>query len=146
MSSNTGSRRELVEAVVAAVRANADQTDRLDQLAAAQFGLNRTDGRGLELLRRLGPMTANQLAAQLGMTTGGVTTVIDRLEYAGYARRRHDSEDRRRVLVEATTLAAEREFEIFGTLIEGTARFVSAFPDSDLETIERFMRGLADGL
>src|ERR1700738_1766643 len=95
MSSDTGSRRELVEAVVAAVRANADQTDRLDQRAAARFGLNRTDGRGLELLRRLGPMTANQLAAQLGMTTGGVTTVIDRLEEPGDARQRDGSEGRR---------------------------------------------------
>jgi len=144
MSSDREGRRELIEAVMSAVRANADQTDRLDQLAAAQFGLNRTDGRGLELLRRLGPMTANQLAIKLGMTTGGVTTVIDRLEHAGYARRRQDSEDRRRVLVQATKLAAVRESEIFGTLIDGTARALSSFPDSELATIERFMRRLGE--
>jgi DNA-binding MarR family transcriptional regulator len=38
-----------------------------------------------------------------------VTAVIDRLERAGYARRVGDPKDRRRVLVELTPLARERE-------------------------------------
>lgn len=125
--------------VMATVRANADQSDRLDQLASERFGLNRTDGRGVEILSRLGPMTAKQLAVYLGMTTGGVTTVIDRLEKAGYVRRRHDSEDRRRVLLETTDLLATREREIFGELIVKTLQLVSSYDDRELDVIGKFL-------
>jgi DNA-binding MarR family transcriptional regulator len=124
---------------MATIRANADQSDRLDQLASARFGLNRTDGRGVEILGRLGPMTAKQLAVYLGMTTGGVTTVIDRLEKAGYVRRRHDGEDRRRVLLETTDLLATRESEIFGELIRKTLQLVSSYDDAELEVIGKFL-------
>ena len=139
MSSERRARQEVVGRVMAQIRANSDQTDRLDQLASARFGLNRTDGRGLELLRRLGPMTANTLAKALGMTTGGVTTVIDRLERAGYARRRRDSNDRRRVLVEATEQAARREGEIFGDLIAKTMQLVASYDDQQLELVHEFL-------
>ena len=139
MSSETPTRPERVARVVALIRENADRTDRLDQLAAARFGLNRTDARSFEILRRLGPMTANRLADQLGMTTGGVTTVIDRLETAGYVRRRHDSQDRRLVLVETTRLAAQREQEIFGELIAATARQVSSYGDEELAVIAEYL-------
>jgi DNA-binding MarR family transcriptional regulator len=144
MSNNNPSRRELITRVVAAIRTSADATDRLDQLAAKRFGLNRTDTRSLEILRRLGPMTANKLAVQVGVTTGGVTTVIDRLERAGYARRRSDEQDRRLVLVEATKLAAQREHEIFGDLIDGSAKVVSSFSDAELVVIERYLSQIGE--
>ena len=47
-------------------------------------------------------ITAGELAAEAGLTTGAVTAVIDRLERAGYARRVRDDEDRRRIKVEVT--------------------------------------------
>src|SRR5262245_30017421 len=99
MSESTDS-RPLIEAVQAGLRAVATEIDRLDQLSADQFGLNRTDQRALDIVSRLGPLSATALASALGLTTGGITTVIDRLEQAGYARRRPDPVDRRRVLVE----------------------------------------------
>lgn len=139
MSSDRRARRERVNRVMATIRANADQSDRLDQLASARFGLNRTDGRAVEILSRLGPMTAKQLAVYLGMTTGGVTTVIDRLEKAGYIRRRHDGVDRRRVLLETTELLVAREREIFGELIGKTLQVVSSYDDRELDLIGRFL-------
>lgn len=129
--------------VMSAIRTQADQSDRLDQLASVRFGLNRTDGRAIELLARLGPMTAKQLAGHLGMTTGGVTTVIDRIERAGYVRRRQDGEDRRRVMLETTALQAAREKEIFGALIERTGRFVGSLSDDDLKVIRHFLETLS---
>ena len=144
MSSDPVSRPSLIQSVVAAIRANSDQVDRLDQLAASRFGLNRTDSRALEIVSRTGPLTARKLAEELGMTTGGVTTVIDRLERAGYARRRHDLEDRRRVLVEATELTGDREREVFGELIGETFRLAGSYSDAELATIKDFLeRGSA---
>ena len=133
------SRQELVQTVIALVRATADQTHRVDQLAAAQFGLNSTDARALEVVSRTGPLTAKRLSRALGMTTGGVTTVIDRLERAGYARRRDDASDRRRVLIEATELTRRVEGEMFGELIRDNARLVGSFSERELAVIKDFL-------
>jgi DNA-binding MarR family transcriptional regulator len=53
-------------------------------------------------------MTAGRLAELSGLTTAAVTSVLDRLERAGYARRVRDQEDRRQVIVEVTPLLLER--------------------------------------
>lgn len=121
------------------VRANADRIDQVDQLAAARFGLNPTDSRALELVSRTGPLTAKSLARALGMTTGGVTTVIDRLERAGYARRRDDPNDRRQVYVEATDLTKQVEEEMFGELMRDDARLVRSYNQRDLAVIKDFL-------
>src|SRR5262245_36542032 len=118
--SRHSARRPLVEAVQAELRGLGTEVDRLDGLAAERFGLNRTDLRCRDRLGRAGALAPTELARALGFTTGGVTTVIDRLEQAGYARRRPDPADRRRVIVEATALVAQREAEVFGRLIQST--------------------------
>lgn len=130
----------LAESVVALVRANADMVHRVDQLAAIGFGLNDTDARALEIVSRLGPIQASQLARELGMTTGGATTVIDHLEEAGYARRRRgDEEDRRRVFIEVTDLTRRVEAEMFGKLIADNRRLVASYSKSDLAIIKDFL-------
>jgi DNA-binding MarR family transcriptional regulator len=54
------------------------------------------------VLSQQGPMTAGQLAQHTGLSSGAMTTALDRLESAGYARRVRDEQDRRRVVVELT--------------------------------------------
>ena len=71
-----------------------------DEGLAKKFKLSRTDMRCLDLIGRLGPMTAGHLAEESGLTTGAVTFILDRLEAAGMVTRRRDTEDRRRVWVE----------------------------------------------
>src|SRR5262245_3014352 len=131
--------RPLVEAVLAALRALAAEVDRVDRLAADRYGLNRTDLHGLEIVGRSGGLTPTELALALGFTTGGVTTVIDRLERAGYARRRSDPGDRRRVVVEATELTAERDAEVFGQLIRSTEQLAATYTDAELAVIRDFL-------
>ena len=125
---------------MALVRANADLVHRVDQLAATSLGLNDTDARALEIVSRLGPIQASQLARELGMTTGGVTTVIDHLERARYARRRRgDERDRRRVLIEATDITRRVEAEIFGELMADDRRLAASYTKSDLAIIKDFL-------
>src|SRR5689334_19344681 len=100
MSSNIGASRPAVAAVLSELRGLSTEIDRLDQRAADRFGVNRTDLRALELLGAAGKLAPTALAAAIGFTTGGVTTVLDRLERAGYVRRRPDPDDRRKVVVE----------------------------------------------
>ena len=131
--------RPLVEGVLAELRALAAEIDRLDRLAADRYGLNRTDLHSLEIVGRTGGLTPTELAQALGFTTGGVTTVIDHLERAGYVRRRPDPGDRRRVVVVPTELTAERDAEVFGQLIRSTERLAATYTDAELAVIRDFL-------
>lgn len=73
----------------------------LYQLAIAdRLGLSMTDLVCGEILSRTGAITAGELAELIGLTTGAITGVVDRLEKAGFVRRVNDPNDRRRVILE----------------------------------------------
>ena len=67
------------------MRAAQAPIDQLDDAACRALGINRTDGRCLDIIDREGPVPAGRLAEASGLTTAAVTAVIDRLEKAGYA-------------------------------------------------------------
>jgi DNA-binding MarR family transcriptional regulator len=125
--------------VAGSLRALSTEIDRLDQAAADQYGLNRTDMRALDIVGRAGPLTPTDLARLLGFTTGGVTTVLDRLERAGYVRRRADATDRRRLVVETTAATTNRDQEVFGDLIRQTGELVAAYTEDQLAVIDDFL-------
>ena len=133
------SERALPAQVTGSLRALSTEIDRLDQAAADRYGLNRTDMRALDIISRAGPLAPTDLARQLGFTTGGVTTVLDRLERAGYIRRRPAPGDRRRLLVEATQATAARDAEVFGGLIRQTSDLLAAYTDDQLLVIDDFL-------
>ena len=131
--------RSLAGQVAGRLRALSTEIDRLDQAAAVRYGLNRTDMRALDILGQAGPLAPTDLARQLGFTTGGVTTVLDRLERAGYIRRRPDPRDRRRQVVQTTSATAARDQEVFGDLIRGTGDLLAAYTDDQLQVIGDFL-------
>ncbi len=106
----------LIASLADEVRAAQAATDQLDEAACRAMGINRTDGRCLDVIDREGPVPAGRLAEASGLTTAAVTAVIDRLAKRGYVRRLGDPADRRRVLVEMTPLARERAAVIWGPL------------------------------
>ncbi len=89
-----------LDAVVRALRRVDFQRDLFGQRIAIRLGLSESDVRALGLLIDAGAATAGRLAEAMGLTTGAVTRLIDRLEQAGYVRRVPDPSDRRRVIVE----------------------------------------------
>lgn len=131
--------RALPGQVVAGLRALSTEIDRLDQAAAERYGLNRTDMRALDIIGRAGPLAPTALARLLGFTTGGVTTVLDRLEKAAYIRRRPDPGDRRRQLVETIEATAARDEEVFGDLIRGTRDLLTDYTSDELLVIRDFL-------
>jgi len=52
-----------------------------------------------------GPLPAGEVGAQMHITSGTMTSVLDTLERKGYIQRLADPDDRRRVLVEVTPAA-----------------------------------------
>jgi DNA-binding MarR family transcriptional regulator len=122
------------------VRANQRTTDVVDDLVTQLLGVNRTDGRCLDILDQHGRMSAGQLAEASGLTTGAITAVIDRLERAGYAQRVADPADRRRVLVDLTPTAREATWELFGPLAEAWGPLSDRYSDDDLRLLLDFHR------
>ena len=138
------SKKELIEEVIHLARAQQAANDALDEIAYQKLGINRTDGRCLDIVQNNGPMTAGRLAELSGLTTAAVTSVLDRLEKAGYARRVRDENDRRQVIVELTPLTAERGQQIWGPLGEEATAEMERRPIEQLKLVRDFLRAGRD--
>jgi DNA-binding MarR family transcriptional regulator len=131
---------ELIGELFASVRANQLATDKMDDAAARGMGVNRTDSRALDIVERLGPVTAGKLSIDAGLTSGAVTAVIDRLVEKGYVRRVADPADRRRVLIEKTEKLEEVSKRFYGPLAERSLPLIDKFSNAELEAIVRFLK------
>ncbi len=110
---------------------------------ASRNNLHATDLRALICLLdadRFGvPATPGLLSAALGLTSASTTALVDRLERAGHIRRRRDTADRRRVLLEVTQSATELGWAFFGPLIGAANSTIEGFTPDERNTIERFL-------
>jgi len=122
------------------VRRSQAATDRFDQSVADALGMNRTDMRCLDVLEREGSVTAGRLAEATGLTSGAMTTALDRLERAGYARRVRDASDRRRVLVEVTAKAAIDVGRFYAEHSAVGERLYQRYNEKQLELLLGFVR------
>lgn len=103
--------------LVAACRRLYASIDRLDTKAANTVGVSRNDLRCLNMLAEA-PIKPSNIAAELGLTTGSVTTLLDRLEKADLARRELDPNDRRGIVVHPTQYL----FEALGPIYSAVAK------------------------
>lgn len=133
-------KQELVDELLHLARAHEAANDAFDEVAREKLGINRTDLRCLNIIDNSGPMTAGRLAELSGLTTAAVTSVLDRLELAGYARRVRDQPDRRQVMVEVTPLLAERATPIWGPLGEEARSTLSRMSAEELRALIDFYR------
>jgi DNA-binding MarR family transcriptional regulator len=134
------SKKDLVQQAITLVRENQAANDAFDELAYEKLGINRTDGRCLDIIENKGPLTAGRLAERSGLTTAAVTAVLDRLERAGYARRVRGETDRRQVMVELTPLMAERGTQIWGPLGKEAVEELSRMSAEELRAVIEFLR------
>lgn len=134
MSSANGERiqRALQAALVNAVLGN--------ERIAREFDMLVTDLQTLHLLvLREDARTPKKLSQTTGLPTSTVTRVLDRLEAAGYLRRAHDAQDRRRVnidlLPEKIQPIIDRYAQYSATLDEANAEF----SEDELELVARYL-------
>jgi DNA-binding MarR family transcriptional regulator len=133
-------KRGVFEELISEVRRSQGATQRFDQAVADALGLNRTDMRCLDALEREGSVAAGRLAELMGLTSGAITTALDRLEQAGYARRVSDPADRRRVLVEVTPRAHEIADGYYKDHQELSEQLYQRYTRSQLELLLEFVR------
>lgn len=84
-----------------------DADRRLRSAAAEHLGLTSADFDAVHYLASAGPVPAGRIAEAMGITTGAVTGLVDRLERAGWVERARHEVDRRQVVVQVT--AARRQ-------------------------------------
>jgi len=137
---NQRPRLQLLLQVGDASRINQGATNQFDEQLGVFFGINRTDGRCIDTILRLGRVSAGQLANLSNLTTGAVTAVIDRLERAGYVARVRDTLDRRKIWVEPTPHARALADTIFGVYEIIGPLMTRRFSDEQLAGILAFLR------
>jgi DNA-binding MarR family transcriptional regulator len=134
--------------LAALIRQYQRDVDVFDQAVADRCGLSRTEFRCLDLVLELTiaqtPATPGRLAEEAGLSPSTMTSVLDRLERAGYLRRVREQEDRRQVLLQLTADFAEVTEEIFAPVAaEGTVQ-LNRLSDTEVETLIRFFSDTHD--
>jgi DNA-binding MarR family transcriptional regulator len=132
-------REELLKDLNEALRKVGAQSVLLSNAVSRLVGLNTTDLECLDLLLLSGVTTAGTLAAHTGLTTGAMTAVIDRLEQAGFARRRRDPNDRRRVLVEALPRCVQEIGPLYRPLAHSTEKMHREYDDRQLALVVEYL-------
>ena len=110
-------------------------------LIGERLGLNPTDHKCLDVIvRTRTPMTATQLAEETGLSTGTITGVMDRLEKAGYVKRKRDPNDRRLIFIKPLLEKAMIKLgPIFEPMRQATRNLYSEYTDEELTTILDFI-------
>lgn len=93
--------RETLKALILASRRIHGAIDAIDYGIAERLGIHRNDLRAINLLED-GPLIPRVIGESIGLTSGAVTALIDRLEKAGFVERKPSETDRRSIEVSLT--------------------------------------------
>ncbi|MGE5286225.1 MAG: MarR family winged helix-turn-helix transcriptional regulator [Micromonosporaceae bacterium] len=132
-------RSQLLAEVIAEAPRQAGAIVRLNIAIGHQLGMALADLQCMRLLSDK-PSTPSQLAAQLGLTTGAMTKVLDRLQNAGFITRSADPSDRRRIIIAADPAGLAELAGHFGPMGDQMSAYLSRCTRDELETILEFMR------
>jgi MarR family transcriptional regulator, organic hydroperoxide resistance regulator len=135
---STENRAVLYGVVVRQVRHFIAGSILFNQKVADRVGLHLTDMQCINLLEMLGPTTPGELARCMGLTTGGVTVMLDRLEKRGYIKREPNPGDRRSLLVRVLPKKFERLDSFYGEINRRFGAVLDETPEEDLETVIEF--------
>jgi len=132
-------RDRLLVALDEAIRKVGAQAVLISDLVATRVGINSTDLECLDLLQLNGPITAGQMSTRSGLTTGATTAMIDRLERAGYVRRRRDSGDRRVVVVEVLEHCGSHIAPLYQPIQKDLEKLHARYSNRELEIVVRYL-------
>jgi DNA-binding MarR family transcriptional regulator len=114
------------------------ETAMFHQTAAAKYGLGITDMKTVSVLMQEGSMTAGQIANRLSLTTGAITSVIDRLEKHDLVKRTADAKDRRKVVVVVKHEKLAAGENVYQSMGEAFDKLLQNYSTTELEFLVRF--------
>ena len=106
-----------------------------NQQVADRVGLRLTDVQCINVLDLMGPSTPGELARSTGLTTGGVTVMLDRLEKGGYVERVPNPRDRRSVLVRLNPTKLKKMQAFYGEINERMVALLDETPEPELRSV-----------
>jgi DNA-binding MarR family transcriptional regulator len=98
----------------------------------------------LGVLMASGPITAGRLAEEIGLTTGAITGIIDRLEGHGHVERQRDTHDRRRVYIHVNHANVGRITPLFASIEASMEQLFVRYSDVKLRAILDFMQAATE--
>jgi len=116
--------------------------ERYRQALSDSVGLGITETQAVSYLTVHGDRGQNELAADLGLSSGASTALVDRLERQGIAERYPHPSDRRRTLVRLS----DRGHEVVRQSRDWLGTAFHDVPPGELETLAGTLRSLAGRL
>lgn len=116
---------------------------RRDRRALERLGLAPWAFEVLAALRRQGPpyrLSPTGLGRRTLLSSGAMTTRLDRLQDAGYVRRIPDPHDRRGVLIEITESGQELADRAIEARLVAVEALLAPLDDADREALARLLR------
>ncbi len=146
MSSTKLTRQALIEQFFQEISRQSTWTVIYHQALAVKMGLSATDLKSSAILNETGPITAGEMAEMIGLSTGAVTGVIDRLEQAGLVRRDRDPHDRRRVVIVPihNSAMAQQIGAMFEGLSQASVELLTQYSDQEFLVILDFIRNCTE--
>jgi len=111
-----------------------------------KVGLNITESECLSFLAIKGVSTPTQIAKYIGLTTGSTTTMLDRLEKAGFIRRKPNPQDRRGVFIEVTEKWTATAGPLVAGVVEAHAKLIASYSVEELTAITDFLTRFANNV
>ncbi len=142
MATSTNNRLALHAELVAQIRRFIAGTIIFNQQVAERVGLHLTDMQCINLLDLLGPVTPGKLAECTGLTTGGVTVMLDRLEKTGFVKREPNPNDRRSVLVRVNPRKLKKIHALYAGINTRLESFLSKTPEGELQSVVKFLSSM----
>lgn len=136
--------------VLNALRAYRDVETGLRRSLSQRLNINETDLGALRFLlgvwQREQTASPKDLALALGISSASTTLVIDRLEKAGFIRRRRHPVDRRAVILEPGEKATEEFRSAFDIEKRGVLAAADSLTSEETETVTRFLRSMEQAI
>jgi hypothetical protein len=144
----TARRNELIAALDREGRRTGSTGAMHAKALADRAGVHSTDFEALDVLDWSGPISAGELAKRVGVTSGAITGVVDRLERDGWVRRVRDLGDRRKVIVEIVPERAvdTGQMDVFAPLFAELEAINDRYDDDQLAAILDYLRACNDAI
>jgi DNA-binding MarR family transcriptional regulator len=113
---------------------------------AKQQNLNLTESLCMTLLGVKGQLAPKELARLSGLSSGAMTTLLDRLEKRAYVRRSQNGQDRRGVIIEATDQYRAEAQQSVVNVQKAHRELIQRYKPEELAVIKDFLQGFCQNL
>lgn len=108
------------------------------------LGLDPTEAAAILHIGRSGQLRPGDLGRRLGLTSGGVTALVQRLERAGHVRRHAHPRDRRSTLLSLEPATVERAAACYAPLVAELDALVERMPEGEQAVLLRFLERVVE--